>query len=296
VYEKAADQGSREVSFPTSTLLKVLLRQQHRQRYETFCVEYQRAAGQVSTSPIAPSKAQFHRWLSGQLKGGVPYPDACRVLETMFPPWSAADLCGPYDPSQHPVGTSPRSSAATDSRPPRVDVLGSIPNSFSATALEGAWVTCFDFTHHHTNSVKYHADIVRVSAESDRRVLTTNHPPEPRTEDRGVPFRNEIEALLVNRHLVGNWKNLSDARYFGTLHLAILPGETVMDGHYTGFASDIEVITGSWKWVRLEHVTIPPKEELAEVVLKEPQEIHSLLANHSQYDGPMPLIAVKESN
>ena len=35
------------------------------------------------------------RWLNGQLKGGSPYPDACRVLEVMLPPWSADDLFGP---------------------------------------------------------------------------------------------------------------------------------------------------------------------------------------------------------
>jgi hypothetical protein len=211
----------------------------------------------------------------------------------MFPPWSAADLLGPYVPSRHPVAAS--RYADTDPLPLTVDLLEAVPNSFSATALEGAWITCFEFTHHHDNSVKHHADILIVSAVSDRRVQIRNHLPEPRTEDRAVPFRTEIEALLVNRQLIGHWKNLSDTRYFGALHLAVMPGETVMYGHYTGFASDIEVKTGHWKWVYLEHGTTPPEEELAEVVLKEPKEIHSLLANHSQYDGAMSWMTVKES-
>lgn len=30
-----------------------------------------------------------------------------------------------------------------------------------------------------------------------------------------MPFRNTIEAQLANRHVIGNWKNTSDTRYFG---------------------------------------------------------------------------------
>jgi len=76
------------------TLLKDLLVRQHRQKYETFCQEYDRAASTLGEDlrGTQPSRAQYYRWLSGQLKGGLPYPDACRVLEAMFPDWTAADL------------------------------------------------------------------------------------------------------------------------------------------------------------------------------------------------------------
>ena len=72
-----------------------------------------------------------------------------------------------------------------------------------------------------------------------------NHPPEPRSEGRGTPFRNEIDAALAGRHLIGEWRNTSDTRYYGTLQLAVLPGETVMEGYYTGVGSDIEVSPAS---------------------------------------------------
>lgn len=68
----------------TTTLLRELLRQRHL-KYETFCAEYEKAAIEVAPDAVAPSRAQFYRWTFGQLKGGVPYPDACRVLESMFP-------------------------------------------------------------------------------------------------------------------------------------------------------------------------------------------------------------------
>ena len=79
---------------PTPTLLKVLLTRRHWQKYETFRAEYEKTARRTSPELMntAPSKAQYYRWLAGQLKGGVPYPDACRVLEQMFPQASAAQL------------------------------------------------------------------------------------------------------------------------------------------------------------------------------------------------------------
>jgi Domain of unknown function (DUF5919) len=82
---------------PTPTLLKVLLTRRHWQKYETFRAEYEKTARRTSPELMntAPSKAQYYRWLAGQLKGGVPYPDACRVLEQMFPQASAAQLFAP---------------------------------------------------------------------------------------------------------------------------------------------------------------------------------------------------------
>lgn len=79
------------------TLFKDLLVNQHRQKYETFCLEYDKAARTLGDGlrHSQPSRAQYYRWLSGQLKGGLPYPDACRVLEVMFPGWTAEQLFRP---------------------------------------------------------------------------------------------------------------------------------------------------------------------------------------------------------
>ncbi|REE96791.1 hypothetical protein DFJ69_2240 [Thermomonospora umbrina] len=73
--------------------LKVLLRERHWQTHQTFSAEYDRAARKVDPSLVgqAPSRAQLHRWTTGDVKG-LPYPDHCRVLEAMFPGWTAAQL------------------------------------------------------------------------------------------------------------------------------------------------------------------------------------------------------------
>ncbi len=74
-------------------LLKVLLRERHWQNYSTFCVAYDKAARCIDPDLAGtfPSRAQLHRWLTGSLRS-LPYADHCRVLEEMFPGWSAAQL------------------------------------------------------------------------------------------------------------------------------------------------------------------------------------------------------------
>lgn len=169
---------------------------------------------------------------------------------------------------------------------PAEAVLGPVARSFPATVLAGLWITSYDFTH--AGKRLCHADLAHVTGTaSGGLVAAVNHPPEPVTDGRAVPFRNEIEARLASRHIIGHWRNTSDTRYFGSLHLAVLTGETVMDGIYTGFGSDVEVSSGRWRWVRIGVDT--PDDELAKVVLRKPVELHELVMNHSQYDAPLSL-------
>lgn len=167
-------------------------------------------------------------------------------------------------------------------------LLAAVPHSFAAEALAGLWVTCYHFGH--GADLHCHADIAQVTAESGRHIRAANHPPEPRSEGRASPFRNVIEAQLAGRHLVGQWRNTSDTRYFGSLQLAVLPGETVMEGYYAGVGSDIQVSTGYWKWVRLE----PADTDLAAVGLRDPAVLYGLVMSRSQYDAPLTLSDVRE--
>lgn len=180
---------------------------------------------------------------------------------------------------------------ALEQSSPVESLLASVPNSFSANGLGGLWVTCYQFSSGGTQ--RYHADVVQVTPESNRRVTAKNRPPEPRTDGHPTPFRNEVEAELANRHLIGHWKNVSDTRYFGSIHLAVLTGETVMEGHYTSFSSDVLVGTGRWKWVRLNPASLSGVE-LSHVMLREPGVIHALLEGHSMYAGPLALADVAE--
>lgn len=165
-------------------------------------------------------------------------------------------------------------------------LLDSVPGSFPAEAIAGPWVTAYQFAHR--GRPHFHADIANVTAEGERLVRAVNHPPEPRTQGRSSPFRNEIEGRLFGRHLIGTWRNRSDTRYFGTLQLAVLPGETVMDGHYTGLASDIEVSAEHWRWVRVVPGDLPG------LVLREPSAIYDLVMTRTQDDPPLTADDIRE--
>lgn len=100
-----------------SVRLKQLVLRNHWQTHRIFNKEYDRAA--VSIDPAlkgnGPSRAQLHRWLTGDVKG-LPYPDHCRVLERMFPGWSAEQLFESGAEKDEPVlraaaPTSPKTSA-----------------------------------------------------------------------------------------------------------------------------------------------------------------------------------------
>jgi len=79
-------------------LLKVLLRQRHLQGHPAFNREYDKVAATIDKALVGtgPGKAQFYRWLAGELIG-LPYGHHCRVLEGMFPDWTAEQLFQSYN-------------------------------------------------------------------------------------------------------------------------------------------------------------------------------------------------------
>ncbi len=170
--------------------------------------------------------------------------------------------------------------------------LDSVSPGFSPSVLGGLWVTSYQFQSR--QGIQHHADITRLTPQSDHKLTAKNYPPSPRTEGHAPPFRNAIDVRLANRHLIGNWRNMNDTRYFGALHLAVLPGEAEMEGYYTGLTTDIHVGAMSWRWVRLE---VPPHltAALPDMVLKEPTTIFALLTS-SVVATPIPLAAVTEES
>ena len=95
-------------------MLKVLLGQRHWQNYATFCAEYDKAARKLDADlkQTYPSRAQLHRWLSGSLRS-LPYADHCRVLEEMFPGWTAEQMFQATTPELLYAGGQPGGSSIT---------------------------------------------------------------------------------------------------------------------------------------------------------------------------------------
>jgi hypothetical protein len=99
------------------TLLKALLRARHWQKHATFIREWDKAARAIDPQLKGswPRHAQFYRWLRGDLRE-LPYPDSCRILESMFPEYSVKDLFRPCSSetikklarnSEPPAGNAP---------------------------------------------------------------------------------------------------------------------------------------------------------------------------------------------
>lgn len=238
-------------------------------------------AGHRLGHPNECGRAAVHRWEDG----AQPQPHYVMLLETVLGQ-SAASLGFPYDRDQ-PTGDTGVDVVSLPAR--QGGLLETVPNAFTADTLAGVWVTCYQFS----QPPKHHADLAHLAVTSERWVRIVNYPPEPRTEGHMSPFHNEIEAMLANRHLIGHWKNTNDTRYFGAIHLSVLPGETVMEGFFTNFISDVSVGTGFWRWVRLDQESLEGAD-LSVMTLRDPAEIYATVEAHTQYDAPLALTAVGE--
>jgi hypothetical protein len=115
--------------------LKALIRQRH-MSYEAFCREWDRAARTMDDALTGhyPGRAQYYRWLRGQLANKRPYPDACRMLEAMFPGWSVEMLFSPYAGA---LAAEPPGSAAIADLGVNISPLSQDALQISPTGLTG---------------------------------------------------------------------------------------------------------------------------------------------------------------
>ncbi|GGK43346.1 DUF5919 domain-containing protein [Nocardia camponoti] len=133
------------------TALKELLRQRHWQTHSAFSREYNAVARRVEPDLVGagPGKAQFYKWLSGDL-AGLPLPHHCRVLEAMFPghpvrtlfsadsspaPSAARYLTTTYPTRNHFLRDYPPTELFAGAR--RIDLLGIALNVFCQQVSDG---------------------------------------------------------------------------------------------------------------------------------------------------------------
>jgi Domain of unknown function (DUF5919) len=126
-------------------LLKVLLRQRHLQGHPAFNREYDKVAAAIDKALVGtgPGKAQFYRWLAGELIG-LPYAHHCRVLEGMFPDWTAEQLFQPYNGGLEFVPEPPSTPHPNVQASPAADPT---VNPAAVADLVAAFVTRSDFMH-----------------------------------------------------------------------------------------------------------------------------------------------------
>lgn len=255
--------------------LKALLRARHMHGYSEFVAEYRRHAKALDLPviPEPPTKAHYYKWVAGQVKG-LPRGPHCLVLEHMFPGWTVERLFALSDTTTEVMAAG----ALSDELAP----------GLSAAVLSGLWVTAY-----RVDDVGCHVDLTRLTAVSGHRVTGRNWPPEPRGEKVHTGYRNEIDAELSQRHLVGHWRNSRDSYYFGAMHLAVLPGETILSGLYTANTSDVTVVAEPWKWARVNE-TDTADVDLGELAMRSPERVYALVQQRSRLDPPLGLADITE--
>jgi hypothetical protein len=141
------DQGESPRATEKANVLKVLLRQKHLQGHRAFCREYDKIAKEIDTEIVGsyPSKAQFYRWLSGDLRS-LPYAHHCRILESMFPGWTAEQL---FQEHSGGIGFVPEPPSTQQERAARdaVKIPVAAPPSRTMADVTAVFTTRPEFMH-----------------------------------------------------------------------------------------------------------------------------------------------------
>ncbi|OBK11263.1 hypothetical protein [Mycobacterium sp. 1245852.3] len=253
-----------------ANLLKALLDERHMHAYSEFIAEYKRAAQSLDLprNAVPPTKSQYYRWVGGHVRT-LPQGHHCMVLERMFSGWTAKELFGHEQPREP--------SVAVDD-----DVLAGIGPGLEPGLLAGVWATGYLITGGYR-----HVDLSTVTVRG-ARIVSRNYPPSPRFEGHPAGHESDVTARLFGRHLMGHFRNHNDRYFFGSLHLVLLPGETILDGYYTGFLNDAVVVAQPWRWVRVDPRSVEGVD-LGAVTLGDPGAVYDTLAGRNKLDGPLAL-------
>jgi hypothetical protein len=235
-----------------AVILKALIRQRH-MSYEAFCREWDRVAKSTDDALVGhyPGRAQYYRWLRGDLSHKRPYPDACRMLEAMFPGWSVEGLFSPYT-GEIPQPVGPQGTTETDylgvnipSLSPEVlriplSELAGMPSHM--IDLSGEWWASWQTFRDSVEKIatqqvgcKQSGDLIQVA--------TTTHGLS--SEEGGYHWSGELR-LWDNEILIG-WYAATEGsvRSKGTLYFALHPHGLQMAGRWVGLGYDDRIMT-SW--------------------------------------------------
>lgn len=228
--------------------LKALIRQQHL-TYETFCREWDRTASTLDERLKGryPGHAQYYRWLRGDLVNGRPYPDACRMLEAMFPGWSVESLFSPYTGSTQEPLSEPQilSVGASHQIASGISVASESPDAarmpFHTIDLSGEWWASWQTFRDGVEKIATQQVECKQSGELIK-VATITHG--LGFDEGGYHWSGELR-LWDNEILMGWYAaNEGSVRAKGTLYFAIHPHGLHMTGRWVGLGYDDRIMTG----------------------------------------------------
>ena len=235
-----SDNGVGETG--TTLLLKVLLKQRHLQVYSAFVREYNKVAAKIDRelTNTGPSKAQFYRWLSGELTK-LPYSHHCRVLEAMFPDWGVEQLFQPYRGSLNVV-PKPGTPVPAPASPPITSTPARQPSTSDVVNheldLSGDWWCAWQTSKDDVPRIDTHT--LRVNQQGEQLHLDADRAP----ADGSYRWHGELR-IWDNEALLGWYRSTEGAvRSKGTMYLALHPHGEHAWGRWTGMSYDGLVVTG----------------------------------------------------
>jgi hypothetical protein len=243
-------------------LLKVLLKARHLHAYSSFSREYRKVAAKIDRALAAtePSKAQFYRWLSGELIN-MPHSQHCRVLETMFPNWSVEQLFQPYTgsldfvpkPGTTAVGPTPPTSTSESVE------LANVRNAASHDLdLSGSWWCAWQTSKDDVPRIDTHT--LTVHQRGERLQLDAERAP----AGGSYSWRGELH-IWDNEALMGWYRSTEGAvRSKGTMYLALHPHGEHAWGRWTGMSYDGMVVTGWGAIARTEPLVNKVAQDLVD--------------------------------
>lgn len=241
--------------------LKVLIRQRHIS-YDSFCREWDRIAKDVDGALKGgyPGHAQYYRWLRGQLAGKRPYPDACRMLEAMFPGWTVDNLFSPYtgeiqDPAESPVPSDSLALAEDQNldmerRKLLQELFGAgtlaAPGDSSVTAppqveLSGVWWASWQTFRNGVEKIATQQVECKQASEFIH-VATITHGLDP--EEGGYHWNGALR--IWDGEILMGWysANEGSVRSKGTMYFTLHPHGLQMAGRWVGLGYDDRIMTG----------------------------------------------------
>ena len=224
--------------------LKTLIRDRHL-TYDSFCREWDRVARSVDDHLVSrwPGRAQYYRWLRGELVNGHPYPDACRMLEAMFPGWSVESLFSPYTGSSPEPPSEPDTVSAGEPHQVTSEIsVSEVTGMPSHTIdLSGEWWASWQTFRDGAETIA--TQQVECEQSGDLiKVATTTHGLS--TEEGGYHWTGELR-LWDNEILMGWYAaNEGSVRAKGTMYFAIHPHGLHMAGRWVGLGYDDRIMTG----------------------------------------------------
>jgi hypothetical protein len=219
-------------------LLKGLLRQRHLQVYSAFAREYNKVAAKIDRelTNTGPSKAQFYRWLSGELTK-LPYSHHCRVLEAMFPDWGVEQLFQPYSGSLDFV---PKPGNAVPAPVTSTPIRQASPSDAVTHELDlsGDWWCAWQTSKDDVPRIDIHT--LTVHQQGDQLQLEADRAP----AEGSYSWQGELH-IWDNEALMGWYRSTEGAvRSKGTMYLALHPHGEHAWGRWTGMSYDGVVVTG----------------------------------------------------